>query len=370
MKDAIINQVTNDVSLHKIVNVPDHKTGIEFLLEGITHKKYGCLEDINQIDIIGNRVVHGGKTFKKSVIITNKVIKKVRQLVDLAPLHNPHNLKGIEILQNKLPDTPQVAVFDSSFHQTLPPQAYMYGFPYRYYEKFGIRKYGFHGISHQYVAKKACNLLGWDIKEKKIITCHLGNGSSVCAINRGKSIETSMGFTPNAGLLMGTRTGNVDLGALLHIADKKHYSVKQLNKLINKESGLIGITGISSDMRDIEHAAHDEGNQRAQLALDMFTYRVKKHIGAYTAVLEGLDLLVFTGGIGENDPYTRSKICRNFNYLGLYFDENKNLVKRKDCIISTESSKIIAMVITTNEELVIAKDCIRLIKKEKLIAVK
>lgn len=363
LADAIISHQTNGKTVHKLISVMDHNEGIEIILDYLTNPKYGSIRQIEDINVVGHRVVHGGEIFNEGCLVTDDVIKKIESLEDLAPLHNPSNLKGIKAMHKKLPHIPQTVVFDTSFHQNLPPKAYMYGLPYEYYEKYKIRKYGFHGMSHKYVANKAADILHWNINNKKIISCHLGNGASVCAIENGKSIETSMGFTPNSGLLMGTRTGNVDLGALLYITHKKGYSVNELNKLINSESGLKGITGISSDMREIEVAA-DEGIARAKLAIDMFSYNVKKTIGAHMAVLGGVDLLIFTGGIGENDPFIRSKICRKFEFIGLKIDEDKNHSKCKNVIISTDDSTIKAMVIKTNEELVIANETMKILEKK------
>ena len=283
-------------------------------------------------------------------------------MAEIAPLHNPANLKGIETMEQLLPGVPQVAVFDTSFHHTLPPKAYIYGIPYEYYEKYGIRRYGFHGTSHKFVAEKACRLLGWDIRDKKIITCHLGNGASITAIQGGKSIDTSMGFTPVAGLVMGTRAGDLDLGALLYICEKEGLDVNQANTLVNKQSGVQGISGVSSDFRELNTAA-DGGNKRAALALEVFVYNVKKYIGAYAAALNGVDLVIFTGGIGENDQPVREEVCKNMDYLGIKINAELNAtIKGEDKIISTDDSRTKVMVITTDEELVIAMDTMRLAK--------
>ncbi len=344
--------------------VPNHAFGVSLILDLLsTASKGGVLASLDEIDGFGHRVAHGGEYFRDSARIDAEVLHKIELCSELAPLHNPANLKGIQAVCEKYPEKPQVAVFDTAFHQTLPPQAYMYGIDYKLYEELKVRKYGFHGTSHKYVAQKACDILGWDITKKKIVSCHLGNGASVCAIKYGKSIETSMGFTPNEGLLMGTRTGNLDLGALLYIAEKKNKNLKELNDMINKESGLVGVSGISSDMRDLEEAA-SQGNSRAQLALDMFSYRVKRFVGSYAAALGGMDLLLFTGGIGENDMAAREAICSEFEYMGLEFDKEKNQVKGKDTVISKDNSATIAMVVTTNEELVIAKDTVRLLTQK------
>ncbi|PKQ62077.1 acetate kinase [Labilibaculum filiforme] len=345
-----------------VQDIPNHGVAIDLVLKALVDSEHGVISSIKEIDAAGHRVAHGGEYFKDSAFIDEKAKELIASCCELAPLHNPANLEGILAMEKLLPGLPQVAVFDTSFHQTLPPEAFMYGLPYDCYEELRVRKYGFHGTSHRFVAHKACDILGWKIEDKKIVSCHLGNGASVCAIDGGKSIETSMGFTPNEGLLMGTRTGNLDLGALLYIAEKKNLSIEETNKLINKQSGLAGVSGLSSDMRDLENAAKD-GNKRAQLALDMFTYRVKKFVGSYTASMGGVDLVIFTGGIGENDPVSREKIAKDFGFLGLDFDlEKNNGLRGKDALISKEGSKVKAMVITTNEELVIASDTQRILK--------
>tara|TARA_R110001583_G_scaffold16041_4_gene65138 strand:+ start:7132 stop:8337 length:1206 start_codon:yes stop_codon:yes gene_type:complete len=344
-----------------VQDIPNHSVGINMVLAALVDADHGVISDIKEINAAGHRVAHGGEYFQDSAFITEEAKANIKACCELAPLHNPANLEGILAIEKLLPGLPQVAVFDTSFHQTLPKEAFMYGLPYDCYETLKVRKYGFHGTSHKFVANKACDILGWNIEDKKIVSCHLGNGASVCAIDGGKSIETSMGFTPNEGLLMGTRTGNLDLGALLYIAEKKDLSIQETNNLINKESGLAGISGISSDMRDLENAAA-EGNERAQLALDMFAYRVKRFVGSYTASLGGVDLVLFTGGIGENDAVSREKIAGNFGYFGLDFDFEKNKgLRGKDAVISTEDSKVKCMIVTTNEELVIANDTQRIV---------
>ncbi|RZT95559.1 acetate kinase [Ancylomarina subtilis] len=344
-----------------VQDIPNHSVGINLVLAALVDADHGVISDIKEINAAGHRVAHGGEYFQDSAFVTEEAKANIKACCELAPLHNPANLEGILAIEKLLPGLPQVAVFDTSFHQTLPKEAFMYGLPYECYEDLKVRKYGFHGTSHKFVANKACEILGWNIEDKKIVSCHLGNGASVCAIDGGKSIETSMGFTPNEGLLMGTRTGNLDLGALLYIAEKKDLSIQETNNLINKESGLAGVSGISSDMRDLENAAA-EGNERAQLALDMFAYRVKRFVGSYTASMGGVDLILFTGGIGENDAVTREKVAGKFDYLGMNFDFEKNKgLRGKDAIISTEDSKVKCMVVTTNEELVIAKDTQRIV---------
>ncbi|GAB4313749.1 MAG: acetate kinase [Bacteroidales bacterium] len=341
--------------------VTDHASGISAVMELLTTGKEKVLNDLSEIGAVGHRVVHGGEDFSGSVPVTPEVVKALERNIDLAPLHNPPNLQGIYAITKLLPDTPQVGVFDTAFHQTMPKHAYLYALPYRYYEEYKIRRYGFHGTSHKYVAQQACRSLGWDISEKKIITCHLGNGSSIAAVKYGVSVDTSMGLTPNEGLIMGTRTGDIDAGALLSIAAREELPVDRMNKLINKESGVLGISGISSDMRELEEAA-EAGNRRAQLALDMFHYRVRKYIGAYTAAMEGVDLIVFAGGIGENGDMTRAAICNGFGYLGLELDEQANKgLRGREAVITTPASKVTVMVVPTNEELAIAIDTYRIV---------
>ncbi len=348
---------------HYIQSVKDHITGINLIIKTLISPEHGVIKSTSEIDAVGHRVVHGGEKFSGSVIITREIIDKMEECIDLAPLHNPANLQGIYAINKILPDTPQCGVFDTAFHQTMPEHVYLYGLPYELYEKYKVRRYGFHGTSHGFVSRKACDILGIDFSKTKIITCHLGNGASITAINNGKSYDTSMGLTPVEGLIMGTRCGDLDLGAFLYIMEKENLSIKAANDLINKKSGMLGITGISSDMRDIENEA-EKGNERANLALKMYAYRVKKYIGAYAAAMSGLDLLVFTGGIGENDSLIRELVCEGLEYMGIAFDfvVNKNL-KGKDAIISKHNSKVTVMTITTNEELVIALETFTLLKK-------
>ncbi len=338
----------------------DHQQGIEFLLGILISEEYGVLKSLNEINAVGHRVVHGGEEFSGSVMITPEVINALEKSTELAPLHNPPNLKGIYAMTALLPDIPQVGVFDTAFHQTMPEHVYLYAIPYILYEKYRIRRYGFHGTSHKYVSVRACELLNIDINKQKIITCHLGNGSSVAAVKYSKSYDTSMGMTPTEGLIMGTRTGDLDPGALLHFAEKEDLSIEYTRTLINKFSGLQGISGISSDMRDLENAA-DDGNHRAQLALDMFAYRVKKYIGAYAAALEGADMLVFTGGIGENDTETRKNILQGLEFMGIKLDKSKMDSRGEEIVLSAPDSKVTVMVVPTDEELMIAKDAYEII---------
>jgi acetate kinase len=342
-------------------DVLDHKIGIEYILGIISSAKHGAIKNLNEIEAVGHRVVHGGEDFSGSVFINEEVVKVLEKNVELAPLHNPANLKGIYALEALLPNVPQVAVFDTAFHQTMAPKAYMYGLPYSLYTKYKIRRYGFHGTSHRYVHQKACDILDIKADENNIISCHLGNGASVAAIQKGKSIDTSMGFTPVEGLIMGTRAGDLDVGAFTYIMKKEEIGVETSSVLINKFSGMLGITGVSSDMREIENQAN-EGNERAQLGLDMYAYRVKKYIGSYVAAMGGADLLVFTGGIGENAVELRKEICEGLDFMGINLDSEKNKIRGKNSIISTDSSKVKIMVIPTKEELVIARDTYEIIK--------
>jgi len=334
----------------------DHQSGIEFLLGLLISEKRGVIKSLHEIDAVGHRLVHGGELFQGSCYLDEVTIKGVEDCSDLAPLHNPANLKGIYAMKNLLPEVPQVGVFDTSFHQTMPDYSFMYALPYSLYKKYGIRRYGFHGTSHSYVSKKACESLKVDYSSKRIITCHLGNGASITAIKDGKSMDTSMGLTPVEGLIMGTRSGDVDAGALTLIMEKEEIDFSSLNTLLNKHSGILGISGISSDMREVESAAA-EGDERAILSLKMYQYRVKKYIGAYAAAMGGVDILVFTGGIGENSPDDREKICENMEFLGLEFDRKANEgVRGKEMIISKKGSKVTVMIVPTNEEWVIASE--------------
>ncbi|HOU83173.1 MAG TPA: acetate kinase, partial [Bacteroidales bacterium] len=341
--------------------IPNHTAGIEIIINLLLDKEVGVISSLSEIKAAGHRVAHGGEHFKNSVLINNDTLTEISNCIQLAPLHNPANLKGILAVEKLIPGLPQVAVFDTSFHQSMPDYAYIYGIPYEYYENFEIRRYGFHGTSHKFVAEKAANMIGKNINDLKIISCHLGNGASITAIDRGVSIDNSMGFTPVEGLIMGTRCGDLDVGALLFIMEKENLDTKQANDLVNKKSGVLGISGISSDMRDLENAAM-QGNKRAKLALDVYAYKVKKYIGSYIAAMNGLDLLIFTGGIGENSIHMREQITSNMEYLGIKIDKNINdSTKGVDAIISTEDSKVCTIVATTNEELVIARDTMRIV---------
>lgn len=362
--DAVISHKPIEKPKYKqILPVTDHTMGINLIMKTLVDKEHGVLKSIDEIVAVGHRVVQGGEKYKESVLITKEVIKDIEACIELAPLHNPANLKGIISIDTFLPGIPQIAVFDTSFHQSLPPHAYMYAIPREYYEKYGIRKYGYHGTSHKYVYRKTSQILGKDTRKMKVVSCHLGNGASVTAIEHGKSMDTSMGFTPVDGLIMGTRTGDIDPGVLLFLADKEHLSLKGISNLINKRSGMMGISEISSDMRDLE-LAYYEGNERASLALTMYAYRVKKFIGAYAAIMNGLDCVIFTGGIGENDFNIRRMILQNMEYLGIDFDEPANHgVKGQDKIITKPDSDVTALVVKTNEELVIATDTYKILEK-------
>lgn len=344
----------------------DHQIGIEYILGIITSKKHGCIKNLDEIDAVGHRVVNGGEKFNTSVLITDEVQAAVEKYIDLAPLHNPANLKGVYAIKMLMPGKPQVGVFDTAFHQTLPPKAFMYAIPYSLYKKYGIRKYGYHGTSHYYISKRACEILNVDINKQRIITVHLGNGASMAAVKCGKSIDTSMGFTPVEGLIMGTRAGDLDIGVLTYIMDKEEIGISQIGTLVNKQSGMLGITGISSDMREIEDAAFKEKNERAALGLDMYHYRVKKYLGAYAAAMGGVDIVVFAGGIGENGPETREDVCKDMEFLGIDIDPKKNNgLRSKEAVISTENSRVKVMVVPTNEELVIAEDTEKIVSQLK-----
>ncbi len=342
--------------LHYVGEILDHTMAIENVLAVLMSRNHGVIKDRKEIDAVGHRVVHGGEKFKESVLITREVMDTIKDCIDLAPLHNPHNIKGIQAAQRLLPDIPQVAVFDTAFHQNMPQHAYMYALPYSLYRKYSIRRYGFHGTSHHYVSHVAAEMMGKPYEKLRIITAHLGNGCSMAAIMNGHSIDTSMGFTPVEGLVMGTRSGDIDPAIILHVMGQEELTLAQANTLLNKHSGLWGISGISSDAREIIEEAEND-NKRAQLALDVMTYRIKKYIGAYTAAMGGLDVLVFTAGIGENSPVVREMSCRGLELMGLKIDSVKNKeALGKKMQISTPDSKAKVFVIPTNEELVIARD--------------
>jgi acetate kinase len=337
-----------------------HKEALDIIMRALVDEQYGVIKSLTEIDAVGHRTVHGAETFASSVVINDEVIQKMEECSALAPLHNPANLIGIRACQEVLPNVPMVGVFDTAFHQTMPMEAYIYPLPYELYEKYRIRKYGFHGTSHRYVSLRAVELLNQDLSQLKLISCHLGNGASIAAIRYGKSIDTSMGLTPLAGLAMGTRCGDIDPEIMIFL--RQHgYTTEELDHIMNKESGILGISGISSDFRDVEKAA-DAGNKRAQLALDVFHYRVRTTIGAYVAAMDGVDGIIFTAGLGENSGATRSAICDGLTYLGIKLDAEKNGKRGEEMVISTADSATNVMVIPTNEELMIARDTVELVQ--------
>ena len=343
------------------VAMPTHSEAIQAVLNALVDPANGVISSMREIDAVGHRVVHGGEKFAKSVLITDEVMAAIEECNPLAPLHNPANIIGIKACQALMPNTPMVAVFDTAFHQTMPPVAYTYALPYEYYTQDKVRRYGFHGTSHKYVAGRAAAMLGKPVEELKLISCHLGNGSSVTAIDGGKSVDTSMGFTPLAGLPMGTRSGDLDAGILEYLMNKHGYSIDEMLNILNKKSGVLGISGVSSDFRDLEDAA-PKGNQRAQLALDSFSYNVKKLIGAYAAAMGGVDAIIFTAGVGENGPETRANSVSGLEYMGVKLDAEKNKVRGKEADVSADDAKVRVLVIPTNEELMIAMDTAALVK--------
>lgn len=348
----------------KEVPMKDHKDAIAQVLDAVQNPEYGVVKSMDEIGAVGHRVVHAGEKYAESVLITDDVIKALEECVELAPLHNPPNLMGIAACRELMPDTPMVAVFDTAYHQTMPPESYIYAIPYEYYEKYGIRRYGFHGTSHKFVAQRAAAMLNTNINDLKIITCHLGNGASVTAIKHGRVVDTSMGFTPLEGLVMGTRCGDIDPAIVTYIREKENLPQGVANEILNKKSGVLGISGVSSDFRDLEEAL-SEGNERAALALRVFAHKVRFYIGAYIAEMNGVDAIVFTAGVGENDVYMRDIICTNLGNLGIKLDPIKNKVRGKETEISTEDSKVKLLLIPTNEELMIARDTYNIARKVK-----
>ena len=333
----------------------DHADAIGMVIDALLDSKHGVISDMKEISAVGHRVVHGGELFSKSVLITDEVKKAIESCNDLAPLHNPANLIGISACEKAMPGVPQVAVFDTAFHQTMPPEAFMYAIPYKYYEEYKIRRYGFHGTSHRYVSQRAAAMLGKDIKDLKIITLHLGNGSSIAAVKNGKSVDTTMGFTPLAGVPMGTRSGDIDPAILQFIMNKEHIDADKMNTILNKESGVLGVSGLSSDFRDLS-AATEKGNKRAELAEEMFIYNVKKYIGAYAVAMGGVDAIVFTAGIGENNGAYRKQMTEGLEFMGIKIDDEKNSVRGCEIDVSAADAKVKTLVIPTNEELMIAMD--------------
>ena len=343
-------------------DIPEHTAGIEFILNTLVSPEYGAIKSLDEINAVGHRMVHGGEKFSESVLLTQEVLDAFIACNDLAPLHNPANLKGVNAVSAILPNVPQVGVFDTAFHQTMPDYAYMYAIPYELYEKYGVRRYGFHGTSHRYVSQRVCEFLGVDPKGKKIITCHIGNGGSISAIKDGKCIDTSMGLTPLEGLVMGTRSGDIDAGAVTFIMEKEGLNATGISNLLNKKSGVLGVSGVSSDMRELE-AAVAAGNPKAILAEKMYFYRIKKYIGAYAAALGGVDIILFTGGVGENQANCRSEVCEGLEFMGVKIDLEKNKVRGEEAIISADDSKVTVAVIPTDEELMIASDTLAILNK-------
>ena len=352
----------NGEKYYEQLPIPNHTEGIKLVLKALVDPKMGVIKDLKEIDAVGHRVAHGGETFTKSVRIDKDVVAGIEALCDLAPLHNPGSLQGIHAMEEVLTGIPMVAVFDTSFHSTMPPEAYLYAVPYEYYEKYRVRRYGFHGTSHKFVAEKAAAFVDKDWKKSKIVTCHLGSGASIAAVQYGKSVETSMGFTPVEGLVMGSRTGDLDLGVFMYIMDKEGFTTKEMNTLVNKKSGLVGITGGKQDMRDVS-AGKEEGDERCTYAFNMFAHRVKKYIGAYMAVMNGADVVVMTGGIGENAWFMREAILEDMEFLGIKLDHHANREIAGDAgIISTSDSKVTVVVYPTDEEFVIAQDTFNLVR--------
>lgn len=356
--------LTNNEKVILEREIPEHTVGIEFILEILTGDKYGCIKSLKEITAVGHRVVHGGEKFNSSVLITQEVIDQMIECSDLAPLHNPANLKGINTITKLLPDVPQVGVFDTAFHQTMPDYAYMYAIPYEMYTKYAIRRYGFHGTSHRYVSQRVCEFLGVNPVGQRIITCHIGNGGSITAIKDGKSVDTSMGLTPVEGLMMGTRSGDVDAGMLTFLMEKEKLDANGLSDLLNKKSGVLGIFGESSDMRELEKAVSEGKNKRAILADKMYDYRIRKYVGAYAAALGGVDIIVFTGGVGENQVSCRTNVCEGLEYMGVKLDKEVNAKARGiETVISAPDSKVKVVVVPTDEELTIAMDTVDILSK-------
>lgn len=339
----------------KHIEQANHKESVQLVIDALTDKENGVVQDLSEIDAIGHRMVHGGEKFAGSALITDEMIKVVESCNDLAPLHNPTNIIGVNACKELMPNTPMVGVFDTAFHQTMGPEAYLYGVPYEYYTKYGVRKYGFHGTSHSYVSKRTAEILGLDYSKAKIIVCHLGSGASICAVDGGKSVETSMGLTPLMGLIMGTRSGDIDPGAIEYIAKKENLDLEGVMDVLNKDSGIWGMSGVSSDFRDVDDAVA-EGNVQAKIAKDAYIHRIVLYIGAYIAVMNGVDAIAFTAGVGENDPEGRQQIMDHFGYMGVVMDAERNKARRKEAILSADESKVKVLLVPTNEELKIAQE--------------
>lgn len=356
LQDGFLKFKFNGAKEIKELGLTDHNGAINAVLQVLTDPKFGCIESLKEIDAVGHRLVHGGTKFSGSVLITEEVKEMVRECYPLAPLHNPANMIGVEAVDKLLPGVPQAGVFDTAFHQTMPAKSYMYALPYKFYEEDGVRRYGFHGTSHRYVSQRVCEILGVDPKDQRIITCHIGNGGSIAAIVGGKSVDTSMGLTPTEGLMMGTRSGDVDPGALTYLMERRNYSFNDIQKIINKDSGVAAISGLSNDMREIE-AAVNEGHERAKLALDMYEQRIIKYVGAYAAEMGGVNIIVFTGGVGENQTGVRENVCAPLKFMGVELDlELNKTVRGTETVISTPNSKVKVVVVPTDEELTIARD--------------
>ncbi len=343
-------------------DIPEHTEGIELIMNTLIHPEYGAIQSLDEINAVGHRMVHGGERFSESVLLNKEVLDAFTACNDLAPLHNPANLKGVNAVSAILPNVPQVGVFDTAFHQTMPDYAYMYAIPYELYEKYGVRRYGFHGTSHRYVSQRVCEFLGVNPNGKKIITCHIGNGGSISAIKDGKCVDTSMGLTPLEGLIMGTRSGDIDAGAVTFIMEKEGLDATGISNLLNKKSGVLGVSGVSSDMRELD-AAVAEGNPKAILAEKMYFYRIKKYIGSYAAALGGVDIILFTGGVGENQMACRADVCKDLEFMGVKIDPEKNRVRGEEAVISAADSKVTVVVIPTDEELMIASDTVAILSK-------
>ena len=353
MPDGTKKQIMHDI--------PEHTEGVKFIFSLLTDPEIGVIKSLDEIDAVGHRMVHGGEKFNKSVVINDEVLKTFKECIDLAPLHNPANLKGVEAVSELMPGLPQVGVFDTAFHQTMPAHSYLYAIPYDLYKQYGVRRYGFHGTSHRYVSQRVCDFLGVKYEDKKIITCHIGNGGSIAAVENGRCVDTSMGLTPLEGLMMGTRSGDIDAGAVTFLQKKLGLDADGMSDLLNKKSGILGVTGISSDMREIEDAI-EHGNERAKMGLDMYNYRIKKYIGAYAAAMGGCDIIVFTAGVGENQYSTREAACEGLEYMGVKLDVEKNKgIRGEEAVISTPDSKVTVCVIPTDEELMIATDTMNLL---------
>jgi len=357
LNDSIFTISVNGEKIQEISDIPDHEVAVKILLDKLT--TLGIIKSLSEIDGIGHRVVHGGETFTDSVLLTDEVLSKIEELSELAPLHNPANITGIKAFKRVLPNVPAVVVFDTAFHQTMPESSYLYSLPYEYYEQYGIRKYGFHGTSHKYVSQRAAELLGRPVEQLRLISCHLGNGASIAAIEGGKSIDTSMGFTPLAGVTMGTRSGNIDPALIPYIMEKTNKTVEEVLDILNKKSGMLALSGFSSDLRDIEIEAK-QGNSRAKLALDVFANRIHKYIGSYSARMNGVDAIIFTAGIGENSDTIRENILRGLEFMGVYWDPSLNKVRGEEAFINYPHSPVKVIIIPTNEEVMIARDVVRL----------